>query len=265
MLHNGDRLVTCLRSGDRLITLLMHGDCQIYPAKKWSKTQLLIRIADDGQQKWYEVGLRLPCAVPGNAAEGWNLLGIPLRLQRSEDLVNWTTGEFVDCAGSPTTNGDGSKTYWARSIFPVDSKVKSGQLRAKSVASWGSGTPGDFGGDTRNNPITKLTVAGVNLALGGFPYALGTAGEDERMTADMQPFYSGATMVATSNVLWELIIPGVTNTTYGQLNKIWWEPGYYVADMFGDLTTLVNGYGLAGDFVNADGVRTAVQKQFFRY
>lgn len=229
---------------------------------------LLHRTVTEGSgssaEKWFEVGFESPILLDGNAADGWldphgHFL---LRMHRSENLTSWDF-DFVECPSSPETI-DGGYRYWARCKYPVDSATKTGQLRAESVASWGSGEPGDFGGDTRNNPITKLTVAGVNLALGGFPYTLGTAGEDARMTADMQPFYPGATMVATSNVLWEIIIPGVTLTSFNQTNKIWWEPGYLVEDMYGNLTITVNSVGLAGQFVNSAGVRTAVSKQFAR-
>lgn len=176
MLHHGNRLVTTLRSGGRQLSLLMHGNRQIYPAKKWSKPQLLMRISDDATGKWFEVGMRLPCTVPGSAAAGWDLLGIPLRLQCSTDLVTFTTGEFEDCAGSPATNGDGSKTYWARCSVPLYWKNTLVDLTATTAR--------------HGKSITDLKVGTVTVAL-SYPYAM--PADAARLQADLRAAgYPGA-------------------------------------------------------------------------
>lgn len=224
---------------------------------------LLHRIVEENDEKWFEVGFDSPVALNGNAAEGWtdpdgHLL---LRMYRSENLTSWDF-DWIPCPTSPETITGGFR-YWARAKYPVDSKVKSGQLRAKSVSNH-TANPGELKGDARNNPFTKLTVAGVNLALGGFPYTMGAAGEAARMQTDLAVLFPGSTVTATSDILWEIVIPGVTNTNYAQMNKVWWEPGYLTSDMFGDLTILIDGHGLSGEFDNSAGVRTSVTKQFAR-
>lgn len=115
--------------------------------------------------------------------------------------------------------------------------------------------------DTRNNPFTALTILGVVRALGGFPYTM--PGDAARMQTDLTAIFPGATVEASSNVVWRIRIPDITFSAYHQMNKVFW-PGYYIADIFGGLTVLVDGATFDGGFVNAAGVRTSVKKQFAR-
>lgn len=254
--YAGNKLEHVHFSGEEAFMVINAGR-EIYPAVGYELPPLKHRITNDGAEKWFEVCWNSPELLTGNATDGWTDPGgyCFLEIQRSEDLVNWTTGELIDCASTAIPVGDGTYDYWARAIFPVDSMVKVGQLWCESTTQ---------SGDTRNNPITSLTVNNVGIALAGFPYYLGTAGEAARMQSDMiLAGLAGSTVVATSSTVWRIDIPNVSQTAYSATSKVGW-PGYLIADMYGALTNTVDGRGFAGQYVNTAGVRTAVQKQFFR-
>jgi hypothetical protein len=213
-------------------------------------------------ETFWEVGFVSPIPLVGNGLEGWtdpegHLLA---KLYRSENLVNWDE-EWLPVPTSPEASGS-DWIHWLRSRFPRQSEVKSGSLVIRSVASW-SGELGTFTGDTRNNPIQSVIIAGVSLALGGFPYTMGNPGEAARLQTALRVFYPTATVTASSNTEWEIAIPLVNLTNTLQNNRVTW-PSYLVPDMFGQLTGVVNGADFLGEFVNAAGVRTAVTKQFAR-
>ena len=209
------------------------------------------RMVLDADQRWFEFAFRIDHELTGNSATGWTDSGNYFKLepQWSPDLVNWSMGKFVPAPVPVINNGDGTWTYWSRAIHPQDAAVKSGQVQCKS-GSYG-GALGEFSADARNNPLTALTVAGVVLALGGFPYTM--PGDAARMQTDLRVFYPLATVTATTATAWEIIIPGVSQTSFTQTNKIFW-PVYLVADMFGVVNTPVDGVSLTGTFVNASGV-----------
>lgn len=222
--------------------------------------QIFYRVVNDANEKWFEVGFDSPELLDGSAADGWTdpFGQFLLRFERSETLTAWDH-EWIDCPTSPE-NVTGGYRYWARSRFPVDSQIKSGVVQCVS-GGYFTGQLGGFTSDARNNPLTALTVAGVSLALGGFPYTM--PADAARMQTDLRVFYPDATVTASSNLLWEIVIPGVSLASYSQTSKVSW-PGYLVPDMFGNLTLTINGVFLTGQFVNAAGVRTLVQKQFAR-
>lgn len=212
------------------------------------------RVVLDAGQRWFEFSFRMDHLLSGNAGAGWTDAGNYFRIEPewSLDLVNWSMGKFIPAPVPVVDLGGGVYEYWARSVHPVDSAIKSAQISCRSREVW-DGEPGTIAGDARNNPITGITIAGVALALGGFPYALGTAGEDARMTAALQPFYAGATVVATSNIVWDIIIPGVSLSSFGQFSRVFW-PGYLVPDIFGNLTITLASADLSGNYINAAGV-----------
>jgi|GEM_PF-6780221 len=210
----------------------------------------------NGMEKWLEVGF-IACdemGLSGSAATGWADVNHLLRLtlERSENLTAWTHGEFADCAGSPVKNSDGTHTYWARSPFPMDSKIKTGSVVFCSTNYQ----------DSRNNPLTSLTISGVVQALPGFPYTM--AADAARLQADLRAYgWAGATVTANSATDWTITILGVNMTTYLSTHKVYW-PGYLTADMFGAMTNTSNGLLAFGNWKNSAGVRTYVDKQFAR-
>lgn len=206
----------------------------------------------DSNERWFEFCFRMDQSLSGNAAAGWTDAGNYFRLepQFSVDLVNWSMGKFVPAPTPIVAVADGQYEHWARCVHPIDSAVKSAQVGIKSVTQ-STNQPFEMSADARNNPFTALTVKNVALALGGFPYTM--PADAARMTADLQPFYPGASVTAVSNLVWEIIIPGVNQTAFGQLNSVSW-PTYLVADMFGVVNSPVSGINLSGNFVNAAGL-----------
>lgn len=208
------------------------------------------RMVLDGNQRWFEFSFRMDHLLSGNAGAGWTDAGNYFRIEPewSLDLINWSMGKFIPAPVPAVDLGGGVYEYWSRAIHPQDSAVKSAQISARSRTAWDG--YGSVAGDTRNNPFTALTIAGVSLALGGFPYTM--PADAARMTTDLQPFYPGSTVTASSAVIWDIIIPNVNLTAFTQRNFLSW-PGYYVADMLGALTVLINGTDLGGNYVNAAG------------
>ena len=223
---------------------------------------LRTRIVTIAGETFWEVGFVSPIPLVGNGLEGWtdpegHLIA---KLYRSENLVNWDE-EWLPVPTSPEASG-GDWIHWLRSRFPRQSEVKSGSLVMRSVTSRG-GELGTFTGDTRNNPIQSVIIAGVSLALGGFPYTMGIPGEAARLQTALRAFYPTATVTASSNTVWEIAIPLVNLTNTLQNNRVTW-PSYLVPDMFGQLTGVINGADFHGEYVTTAGVRTAVTKQFAR-
>lgn len=258
-LYRGDRRIKRPIVNGQPARFLMHRGRQVWPCRKPIRPPTLkYRIVEDADEKWFEVGFDSLEELDGSAATGWtDPRGYcDMRLERSENLVTWYEEEFTDCADSGTPNGDGSWKYWARSIFPVDSKVKTGQI-------WCQSPTADFNSyDTRNNPFTSIKINNVTQSLPNYPYTMPT--DAATLQSDLRAAgWTGATVVASSDVNWRIDIPDVPYDAWSSTSKVFW-PGYYVADMFGGMTILVDGYGFSGQFVNSVGVRTAVLRQFAR-
>jgi hypothetical protein len=205
------------------------------------------RVVMDAGEKWFELGFGIDTVLSGNAAMGWMDAQQYLRIepQWSSNLVTWAMGKFTPAPTPMIDLGGGNREYWSRAIHPVDSAVKSAQIRVKS------GGSGGIRADSRNNPFTGLVVSGVALALGGFPYTM--PGDAMRMQGDLQVFYPGSTVAAASNLAWEIIIPGVTTTAFGQTHRVTWPIYQAGTDFFGN-PAYIWGADFAGEFVNSAGV-----------
>lgn len=218
---------------------------------------LSTRVVEDdegnGVEKFFEVGFMVTDRLSGDAARGWvdSSGRVAMTLEHSEDGEAWTLGKFRDAPSSPAAVAGGFE-YWARAIFPVDSQTKAGTIGVVSTA--GTGTPD-------NNPLTALTVAGVTQTLARFPYTMPTdAGE---LQIDLRALgWTGATVTATSDVDWEISIPGVVFSGYGNPSRLSW-PAWYYTDPFGNPAT-VDGIDFSGAFLNSAGVRTALRCQLSR-
>lgn len=254
-LYKGQRRVKRFKANGRNLRFLMKEGRQVWPCRKALKLPTLEhRMTHDGGEQFFEVAFTSPELLNGSAAEGWqDVRGyLDFELQQSENLTAWDVGKFVDAPGSPQNMGDGTFKYWSRCIHPVDSTIKTGRMRATAPS-----TP-----DVRNGPFTALTLGGVVQALPGFPYAMPT--DAGRLQADLRAAgWDGATVTATTLHNWEIIVPDVYYNGASIVSKVFW-PVYYVADMFGALTSAVNGVSFAGEFVNEDGIRTNLPKQFAR-
>lgn len=219
------------------------------PVPIWGRTSS--RVVDDAGEKWFELGFTMDHLLSGNPAAGWNDAGNYFRIdyEFSHDLVTWAAGKFVNAPTPVINTGHGTWQYWARALNPVDAAVKSGNI---VVSSGFNGQLGDIGNnDTRNNPFTAMTIAGVAQALGGFPYTMPT--DAARMQINIRALgWTGATVEASSATVWRIIIPGVSYILYSQFSKVFW-PVYLVADMFGVINNPIDGADLTGLMVDAAG------------
>lgn len=212
----------------------------------------------NGLEKWFEFGFTIDARLSGSAADGWtDPFGfVSITPQRTEDMENYTSGEFGDCVGSPTENDDGTFDYWFRSIYPIDSAIKTGVIIAQSP------TPPYLNSDARNNPFTALTLGNVPQSLPNFPYTM--PGDAAQMQADIRALgWTGATVTSTSNLEWAITIYGVEQSDYHDQSKVFW-PMYLVPNMFGEIVNPCDGRYFQGQFVNQANVRTHVFKQFAR-
>lgn len=107
------------------------------------------------------------------------------------------------------------------------------------------GINGNISPDIRNNLFTGLTLAGVVQTLPNFPYTM--PGDAATLQTDMQAAgWAGATVTASSSTIWEILVPNVSLTAYGQANKIAWPIYQNGTDMFGKPT-----YSSGADFYGA--------------
>ncbi len=266
--HGGHTPENLYHAGSRAGLVVTAGQLVYANFSTWESTlpALEFRITEEmganGLEKWAEWGFVVDydeLDLVGNASAGWvDGAGFcRAELQRSETLTDWSLGQLTDCAGSPEDNGDGSYTFWARSPYPIDSAIKTGFLSADNYLA--SGTDSH---DSRQNPFISITLAGVVQYLPNFPYWM--PGDAPQMQTDLRAAgWTGSTVTATSDVLWAIVVPGVFQDSYILQNRVEW-PLYLVPDMYGNIVNPCSGRSLAGTWVNAANVRTAVSKQFAR-
>ena len=262
MLYHGGTSDLNLKTGGSDIQFLMNAGQIIYAIKHSQKIEvpLMYRKVTTSTDVWFEVGVPVlaSCPFSGNSAAGWTWLNgfFGLQLYWSENLTSWSVGKFTD-SGSPesaTIDGESCLIYWARSIYSIDSKVKTGHMWVEYSSS--------YPGDSRNNPLNALTINNIVRALGGFPYTMPT--DASRLQADLRAAgFTDAIVTAASDVVWRIDLYGINFVAYATTNKIYW-PQYLVADMNGVVNSPVNGIDFQGEFVNSSGVRCTVSKQFAR-
>lgn len=209
------------------------------------------RIVEDAGEKWFEFGFKIDCQLTGNSAAGWLDDGNYIRLdpQYSIDLVNWSAGKFLPAPVPVVEVTPGIWEYWSRAINPVDSAIKTGQLSA--------GFPGIYSsqGDSRNNPFTSLVIAGVAIALPRFPYTMPT--DAAELQEDIRAAgWPTATVTASSDVIWSIILPDVNLAAYTQYSQVGW-PTYMVANMYGALVNPVSNASFVGTYVDPSGMAIA--------
>ena len=210
-------------------------------------------VVTEGDWKWLEVAFTSPEILFGNASIGWHYPPTRCRvwLERSDTLVVgsfYTTG-FVDSPGYPEPVL-GGYAYCARSIYPVDAKVKT----AAMVVGYTSG------GDTRNNPFTAITIASTVQNLPNFPYTMPT--HAAQLQTDLRAAgWTGATVTASSATVWNVTIPSVPLTDWKMLNKIFWAE-YTYTDMMGETATN-DGISFQETYVDSNNVAIKT-RQFVR-
>lgn len=207
-----------------------------------------------GAEKWFEVGfpVRSTDDMAGNSEAGWTTLNgcFGLAMWWSDNLADWAIGKFTSIGiTTETIDGVACSVYWSRSIYPVDSSIKYGQIAARNS------------GNARNNPLTSLVINGVIQNLLHYPYIM--PGGAAQMQADIRAAgWAGATVTAATALDWEITIPSVDLSGYGVNASVSW-PIWYSYDPMGNPVS-VSIQSFAGEFINSVGVRTAVPKQFAR-
>jgi hypothetical protein len=259
MIQHGGRQVTELRhAGAKVQCLIRNGRVVFVDPELPTRQDLLeVRIAEEdgenGIEKWFEVGFNVEADIwTGNAAAGFNdRAGLyRLDLMWSEDLENWSYGKFSDCADSPLSMEDGTYDLWARSCYPIDSQIKTGVMFIESCM------------DDRRQPFTALTINSTVIALPNFPYHM--PADAAQLQTDLRAAgWSGSTVAASGPGVWRIDIPNTEQTDFSSKNYLYW-PGYYVPDLYGQLSIWVDGYYFSGAYTNLSDVRTALPKQFAR-
>lgn len=216
----------------------------------------------NGWEKWFDFGMELPTVtapfITGNSGAGWSLLGglFTLHMEQTENLVDWNMGRMLPAPVAVESDGNPDPdleilTYWARSFFPRDSRIKTGQLVSVMADN-----------DPRRNPITYVKINGVLLALARYPYSLPTqAGFLAEDLAELG--FLGATVISTAAGSWEIRVPNIALTSYDIKSEIGW-PMFLVPNMYGNVVNPCGSTFPSGSFVNSGGVRTGLDKQFAR-
>lgn len=209
-----------------------------------------VRMVDDVGKKWFEFGFEIDMTgmgggMIGNSGAGWTDPGNYLRLeaQWSDDLVAWQLGKFWPAPVPVVSLGADVYQYWGRAWHPQDAAVKTGALFFSNNSN-----------DTRVNGFTSLVIAGVSVALGGFPYNMAIAGTAARLQADIRTAgFAGAVVTGTTALNWTISIPSVNYTSYSQNSWVGF-PGFLTANIFGEVVNLVDKAIASGTFVDGDGV-----------
>jgi hypothetical protein len=148
---------------------------------------MTLRLVEDDVAMWPEVGFMTPFLIPGNAADGWTDPGgnLAFRIERSEDLVSWDH-DLIDAPGSPVDNGDGTYTYWARSLQPRIWKYVTIDVALTSAR--------------HAKSITAIKLFGSTITLPNYPYAM--PGDASVLQADLLAAgYPGATVSSVPHAM----------------------------------------------------------------
>lgn len=200
------------------------------------------RIVEDSGKKYFELGFRMDHLLAGNPAAGWTDAGNYFRIdyEWTSDIVTWSSGKFVAAPTPIVDLMDGTWEYWARCINPQDAAVKTANLVCSSTAG---------NGDTRNNPFTAVKIAGANQSLPNFPYTM--PGDAAQLQTDLVAAgWTGATVSASSAIIWEILVPNVTTAAFNSPSSVSW-PGYTVSGPLGSQT--IDGRGFEGLYYTPEG------------
>lgn len=263
MLKHGIPPITDLRTHGSKVLMLANSDHIVWcrqPDSPGLLSLLGTRIVEEdvghGLEKWFEVGIPVRSIddMIGNASAGWTTLHgfFRLVLEWSEDLETWAVGKFTSAGTtSETLDGIACTIYWCRSIYPMDSSIKTGQLVAQNSV------------EARNNPIIAVTIEGVLQLLTHAPYDMTSGPARAQLQADLRGLgWTGATVTGSDATDWQVVIPGVTLSSY-ELHSFAAWPMWSGYDFLGHYFESSN-VGFSGSFINAAGVRTFLKNQFVR-
>lgn len=169
-----------------------------------------VRMVTDGGKKWMEIGFEVNDENPitGNPVDGWEIDGGYgyLYLEWRRNTTQWEPGKFV-AAPVPIETQSGGKIYWSRCINPATAPTATAPiLTLESTAETG---------DSRNQPFTAIEIGASAVSLPNAPYAM--PGHAAQLQTDLRAAgYTDATVVATSNVDWRIVLKDLTFGTNQQ-------------------------------------------------
>jgi hypothetical protein len=83
------------------------------------------RMTQEADADWFEMGFSVDMsdmggALVGNSAAGWTDAGsyLKIEVERSDDLDNWSMGQFLPAPVPVVDLGDGKFEYWSRAVVP---------------------------------------------------------------------------------------------------------------------------------------------------
>jgi len=145
----------------QLVTFMIRGGKIVFAKDPLPYPQTLIRMVEDIEGNWMEVGFLSDTALYGNPADGWVDVGnyAALWMQNSFDLVAWHDGNWIAApSGGVVDNLDGTFWYWSRCTVPqywknllIDNRL---------------------GSNRQGKSITNIKLAETTVTLPGYPYAM---------------------------------------------------------------------------------------------
>lgn len=218
---------------------------QIYPnapVQLYGTTS--VRIVDEGEKKWFEVGFRIDAELTGNSGPGWTDAGnyLKIEVQWSDDLQTWRMGKFAPAAVPVVDLGGGIWEYWSRALNPVDAEAKIGAISFGNVR-----------GDNRINGFTSMVIASIAQPLAHFPYDMTVSGTAAQLQADLVALgWIGSVVTGTAASDWRVTIPNVPYESYADQSWIGF-PSFTVPDFIVG-TIVVDRTYPSGSFVDDNGV-----------
>lgn len=156
-----NQLVSTIYHQGEMVPFMLRGGKIVHAKNMIDLPQLSMRLTEDIEGKWMEVGFLSAVALTGTPATGWVDVGnyVAMQLQNSLDLVNWSVGNWIPAPTNPVIdNLDGTFWYWSRSTVPqywknllIDNRI---------------------GSNRYGKSISNIKIANVTVSLPGYPYAM---------------------------------------------------------------------------------------------
>ena len=248
--HAGQDLTgKTVRNQGVVVDRVIRRGCEIYPNDGVAAHELpdtFVRMVLDDGRKWFEFGFAADQLMQGDGDIGFSDEGglIFAFAQFSEDLVAWSSAGFGASPTPPTLRDDGQWEHWFRAKLPANASPKVGLLSVFST---------DANGDPRNMPFTGVRIGDVDLDLPNFPYTM--PADAAQLQADIRAAgFSGATVEAESDVVWQINVPDVEVFDFQDNSRVSW-PAYTVPNPVFEIDITVDGRSFRGTFVDVDGNR----------
>lgn len=246
----GKQIHRVKRSGNDLRAVIRRGQA----AYIWNDNGLGIdgliptttRIVTDDGQKWLELGFDMSdeIAITGSPETWWDAEGYAyLYLEWRRNLTQWEMGKFIE---SPTGNEslpNDVTRVWCRAINPLTASTATApEMVCESTAETG---------DSRSNPFTGIKVGGVAVSLPNAPYEM--PGDAAQLQTDLRAAgHTTATVAATSDVDWRIVLEDLTFTTNQSVRVEFTDYLHHIVESNG-FAMWRNYLEFTGDILDANG------------